>query len=108
MLVAFVLSLVIIENVDEELEYLHFVKCAFALVFYATLLVVHFIPQPGYLLLVVPFLCLFLEQLGMFKVIFEIKYNMLLDRVSKHEGDQDLVILLEIVGGAYKMKADGV
>lgn len=67
-------------------------------------MIIYFIPEADYLVILVPIFFIFLERISVFKIIFEMKYNILLDRVFKHQGEEDLIILLEIVGGTPKMK----
>lgn len=106
--IAFVLSLTIIENIDEELEYLHHLKCACATCFYISIIVVQFLNQHEYLLIVSLLIAFGCERIGIWKFLFEIKYTILLNRVSKYQGDEDLIILLSIVGGAHTLKPNGI
>ena len=83
-------------------------KCACATSFYVSMIFVQFMNQHNYLLvasLLFAFIC---ERLGVWKFIFEIKYNILLDRVNNYQGDEDLIVLLGIVGSTHALKPNGV
>lgn len=99
---SFIISLIIIENIDEQLEYFHYLKSSFSILFYLSLLVGYLLPNLNFLLFFSLLLFIFVQHIGVLKTFFEIKYNYLLDRVAGRQNDQDLVILLEIVGVSNK------
>ena len=95
--VSFLVSFFLIENINEELEYLFFLKCSFLVTFYACLFSSS--QRQG-----LDFMCIFgiIFQLfnlraGLLKSIFEYKYDRLLSKLKITQTEEDLVIILEVV-----------